>query len=525
MRPPAAPTLLRYAPAFVLLAIAIADAARVADPDLWGHIAFGRLFLHAGPATHDPFSYAVPGRAWAVHEWLAELTMARTYEAGGVLGLKLWKFACTALTIVMLATAAAETGAGPLLQAAVLITASVALMPLMQFRPQLYTYTFLAALMALLARENYRRRAPLWLAVPLLALWVNLHGGFVIGLAVLALYTAVATIEDLVGRRGLGRGTGLFAVTVASAVATLANPYGAHAWSHVLGAVNDPLTRKAMVDWQPMMVFFADSHGLHSGIIFFALVPAILIVLAIAFLVTPRGGDLPLIAVAALMGAAAIDVVRNMPLAVIAAVAPLARHLRLLALEIRPTTISASTAAPAEVPRASAAAPGHFNRAGQILIGVAALVLMLGKGGLLSARLPAAMNYPVGAVAFMRSHQLSGNVLARFEWGQYAIYHLAPSSRIFVDGRLDLVYPPQVIDQYVDFFAGTPGGARLIDRYPHDYVLMPTGYPAYKTMLARTDWRLIYRDPVAALFARANSSAARLPGVPFNAAAPPSDFP
>ena len=52
----AAPSLLRYAPAFVLLAIAIADAGRVADTDLWGHIAFGRLFLTAGPVSHDPFN-------------------------------------------------------------------------------------------------------------------------------------------------------------------------------------------------------------------------------------------------------------------------------------------------------------------------------------------------------------------------------------------------------------------------------------------------------------------------------------
>ena len=529
MKPIAAPSLLRYAPAFVFLAVAIADAGRVADTDLWGHIAFGRLFLRVGPVSHDPYNYSVPGHAWAVHEWLAEVIMARTYDTCGILGLKLWKFACTALTIIMLAMAAAETGAAPPLQAAVLVTAAVALMPLMQFRPQLYTYIFLAALMALLARDNYRRRAPLWLVVPVFALWANLHGGFVIGVAVLALYATIVSAEDLIGRRGFRRGTRLFGVTLAGAVATLANPYGVYAWSHVLGALNDPLTRKAMVDWQPLIVVLANSHGLHSGVIFFALVVAILVVLALAVIITARGGDLPLIAIAALMGAAAFDVVRNMPLAVIAAVAPLARHLHLIGIKMRAASAPASAIAepgPAAVtPAPAATEPGHFNRAGQIVIVAGALVLTLGKGGLLSPRLPAAMNYPVGAIAFMRSHQLGGNLLARFEWGQYAIFHLTPSSRIFVDGRVDLVYPPQVIDQYVDFFAGAPGGARLLDRYPHDYVLMPSGSPADRTVSARPDWRLIYRDPVAVLFARAGAPAARLPGVPFKAAAPTSDFP
>ena len=155
----------------------------------------------------------------------------------------------------------------------------------------------------------------------------------------------------------------------------------------------------------------------------------------------------------------------------------------------------------------------------------AALVLIMGNGGLFSPRIPAAMDYPAGAIAFMRSHQLHGNVLARFEWGQYVIFHLGPPSRIFVDGRIDLVYPPEVIDEYLDFFAGRPHGARILDDYPHDYVLMPSGSPADATMRSRTDWRPIYRDGVAALFARANSPAAHLPGVPIIANAPPSDFP
>ena len=511
----AAPSLLRYAPAFVLLAIAIADAGRVADPDLWGHIAFGRLFLQTGAVSHDPFNYSVPGHAWAVHEWLAELTMARIYDSFGILGLKLWKFACTAITIIILEIAVAETGAGPPLQAAVLIVVAVALMPLMQFRPQLYTYIFLAALSALLARENYRRRAPLWLAVPILALWANLHGGFVIGVVVLALYTGLVAIKSLIGRRDFYRCARLAAVTAASAAATLANPYGIEAWSHVLGALDNPVTRREMVDWQPLLAVLSNSPGLHSGAIFFALIVVLLMVLALAFIMTPRGGDLPLIAIAAVMGAATFSAVRNMPLAVITAAAPLARHLHLLGNKMRG----------AGGPASATFAPSGFNRVGQIVIFAAALMLTLGERGLLSSRIPAAMDYPVGAVAFMRSHQLSGNLLARFEWGQYAIFHLAPASKIFVDGRIDLVYPPQVIDEYLDFFAGRQRGARLLDSYPHDYVLMPTGSPADATLSARTDWRPIYRDPVAVLFARANSPAAHLPGVPFNATAPPSNFP
>jgi hypothetical protein len=507
-------SLLRYAPSLVLLAIAVADAGRVADTDLWGHIAFGRLFLQAGPVSHDPFNYSVPGHSWAVHEWLAELIMARTYDIGGILGLKLWKFACTALTIILLAMAAAETGATPLLQAAVLIATAVALMPMMQFRPQLYTYMFLAALLALLARENYRRDAQLWLAIPMFGLWANLHGGFVVGIGSLALYTGVTAIADIAGGYGIRWAARVLVITVACALATLVNPYGLRAWTHVLSALHNPITRKEMVDWQPLISVIANSHGPHSGIFFFLLVVGIMTLSAIAFVVTPHGGDLALVAIAVAMGAGAFDVVRNIPLAIIAAAAPLTRHLHLIA-----TKLSGSDTA---VPRIK---PDRLSWRGQAVLIAASLILIVENRGLLSPRIPAAMDYPVGAIAFMRSHQLHGNVLARFEWGQYLIFHLGPPSRIFVDGRVDLVYPPEVIEEYLDFFTGRPHGARILEDYANDYVLMPSGSPADATMKSRSDWRPIYRDGVAVLFAPANSPAAHLPGVPIIATAPPSAFP
>jgi hypothetical protein len=507
-------SLLRYAPSLVLLAIAVADAGRVADTDLWGHIAFGRLFLQAGPISHDPFNYSVPGHSWAVHEWLAELLMARTYDVGGILALKLWKFCCTALTIILLAMAAAETGAAPLLQAAVLITTAVALMPMMQFRPQLYTFMFLAALLALLARENYRRDAPLWLAIPMFALWANLHGGFVIGIGSLALFAGVTAVASIAGGYSIRSAARVLGITVVCAAATLVNPYGPGAWTHVLSALHNPITRKEMVDWQPLISVIANSHGPHSGIFFFLLAVGIMLLSAIAFVITPRGDDLALVAIAIAMGAGAFDVVRNIPLAVIAAVAPLTRHLHLIAMKLCGYDSS--------VPSIKS---GRVSWTGQAVLIAASMVLLVGNRGLLSPRIPAAMDYPVGAIAFMRAHQLQGNVFARFEWGQYVIFQLGPPSRIFVDGRVDLVYPPDVIEEYLDFFAGRPHGARILEDYRNDYVLMPSGSPADATMKSRSDWRPIYRDSVATLFAPANSTAANFPGVPIIASAPPSAFP
>ena len=66
----------------------------------------------------------------------------------------------------------------------------------------------------------------------------------------------------------------------------------------------------------------------------------------------------------------------------------------------------------------------------------------------------------------------------------------------------------------------------MLDAYPNDFVLMPTGSGAYAVMMAQKTWRLLYRDPVASLFAPTASPAAQIGGVPqLVAAAPPSVFP
>lgn len=517
----AGPSLLRYAPAFVLLAIAIADAARVADTDLWGHVAFGRLFLRAGPVSHDPYNYSSPGHLWTEHEWLSEVLMAVAFNVSGVVGLKLLKLLCSAITVVMIAVAEAETAAPIPIQFAVLIVSAFALAPQMQFRPQLFTFAFLATIIAFLTRENYGRHTRLWLVVPMFGLWANLHGGFFVGIVAMGVYSGVVTALDLASGGSLRRGIRLIAITIAGAAATLLTPYGTGVWSTVISELRNPLTRTVIVDWRPLVAVISEqlAHP-HSGLAFTLAVVGIIAVLAASVAASPRDGDWALVAVAAVMAVAAFVAVRNMALAVIAAAAPLARHLALIAQSKRVGSTAASVQGALTGPQV----PRRFFIGGQIVVVLLAVVLAA-ESGLFSDELRAAANYPVGAVAFMQTHELRGNVLTTFEWGQYMIWKTAPGSKVFIDARFDLAYPMPIIKEYIDFINGAPGSARLIDRYPHDYVLMPTGCDAYKTMMARRDWRLIYRDGVSALFARADSPAAHLPGVPVNAAAPPSYFP
>ncbi len=510
-------SLLRYSPAAILVAIAVADATRVADPDLWGHLRFGQATLaHARLTLSDPYSYSAFGRPWHNHEWLTEVLMAALYNLGGVAGLKLWKFAMTAATLIFVAAALAETGASVTLQLLLMLAAALALSPQLQFRPQLFTFAFLSILMTLMARYNFRGRAPLWLAIPMLALWANLHGGFIVGIAALGLFAIVIAAEDLLEHRGLRRAVYPGAITVASIGATLLNPYGIGMWYAVGHALANPFTRGAVSDWRPMgYALVAQAHVAPLGIIYYGAVIALIGGFALSLAMAPRGGgDLPLVAVAIMMILAALLSVRNMALAVIAAAAPLARHAE-LALAAR------RTAAPDD---AAEHPPIRQSAANQVVMAAAAIALAV-YTGLFRGPLMNAGRYPAGAVAFIESHHLRGNLLCDFNWGEYLIWHLWPGSKVFIDGRYDTVYPEKVIDDYLTFYFNRPGAAEVLKRYPHDFVLIPIKCKAYLLMTASREWKLVYHDADAALFAPGGSPAARIPGAPVTGTPPPNLFP
>ena len=497
-------SLFRYSPALILMAIVIADAGRLADPDLWGHIRLGQATLSQGhPPWRDIYSYSVPGHRLIDHEWLTEVCLAWVYNGFGVIGLKIFKFLCTAATIVFLAAAMGATEAPTLVQFGVLLASAVAIMPQMQFRPQLFTFAFFSAMLAILAKENRERRAPLWVFVPMMAVWANLHGGFIMGLATLGVFSVVACAQDIAAGRGFRRVWRLFGFSAASALATLITPYGAGIWLAVLRALANPYTGKVVMDWQSLpTAILGQWYSKPGGVVYIGIAVMLFAALAISLWMAPAADDLPLVAVAAMMIASTFVAIRNLPIAVIATATPLTRHLGLAIARRRE-----------KLGLAPAVLPERSSRANQSVVTMLAILVAL-QTGLFSARMKTDEAYPAGAVRFMKTHHLEGRVLGTFTWGEYLIWHLEPGSKIFIDGRYDTVFPISLIGMYLRFQFALPGGAQVLTKYPPDFVLIPPTMPAFKLMESQAGWKLIYRDRDSALFARTDSAAARIPGVP-----------
>ncbi|MGA7869946.1 MAG: hypothetical protein WCA22_03515 [Candidatus Binatus sp.] len=509
-------SLWRFSPALVLFAIVIADFRQLSDPDLWLHILSGRALLaHGSLPLVNPYSYSAPGFRWLHHEWLSEVLMSAILDRFGPFGLKLLKFICTAGTISFIVLSESETAAPAAVQAVILLIAAIILVPAMQFRPQIFDFLSLSAIVAMLCRHNWRGSAPLWIAIPIVAIWCNLHGGFFIGLIAMGVYGATVLLSDVLAGHGPRRGLGIIAITAAAAASTLCTfliPPARETWYTLVASILNPTTHRNIVDWKPLLTSLATAPqgGLERK--YWVMVLSFFGAAVVSVILRPKGGDAPLVAVAAVLLAAAFAAQRNVAIATISITPVFANHLGLL---LRPREAADA---------ASAQAVPHAGRwVMELLIAIVALGFAR-HSGILKPGIDASGN-PADAVNFMNSHGLAGNVIADYAWGGFVIWHGGPGTKVFIDSRYDLGYPPSVISDFLELDRGEAGAAHTLAAYPTDFVLTRPNRPEAKVMDSQPDWRLIYSDDTARLYARANSPAARLEGVPFKGTARPAFFP
>ncbi|MGH7815452.1 MAG: hypothetical protein ACREQI_15800, partial [Candidatus Binataceae bacterium] len=308
-------------------------------------------------------------------------------------------------------------------------------------------------------------------------------------------------------------------LAAAATLATLATPYGYGTWESVIHALRNPYTSRIIMDWDPMLKSFLklnSNYATWEGNLYYGAVLAFILALAGSFVLAPVLDDLPMVAIAAVMSIAAFMAMRNMPIAVIAIAVPLPFHLS-LALDRRlPAVGGWLKSAAAQLTELTTPAAN---------ISLAAMALAISwHYGLFSGPIRyTAAAYPVSACTFMRREHLKGNILTQFSWGEYVIWHLAPDSKVFIDGRYDTVYPMSVIFDFLRFNYGGPGSDAALKNYPTDYVLMDKG--ARAIMSQWPDWKLIYSDPATLLYARAGSPATKIPGVPVKGLAYAATFP
>jgi hypothetical protein len=207
-------TLTWLAAAFGAAACALAAHIGADAPWL---AAIGAAIAHAGSLPHSIPYAAAPGVDWHDAPALGQLVLHLLQAALGDKGFLVAQVAAVGAALGALALdlrrARVRDGAGAAVVAAVVLAAPASFLVV---RAQLFSLALFPLLVLLLRGEAERPSRRIWLAVPLLALWANLHGGVLLGFAVLAAYLL---LERLPRRR-----LEALAVLAASALGLLATP-------------------------------------------------------------------------------------------------------------------------------------------------------------------------------------------------------------------------------------------------------------------------------------------------------------
>jgi hypothetical protein len=470
--------------AFVAAAVCLYSMRR-ADPDLFGYLASGRLFVEQGGLTaQDPFAYTSGGFPWVTFEYGAHVLLWLAYRFAGPIGLIALKCLAGGVALAFLAAAVKAASGKPHVWVPVFVLCASAVSRFFLFRPQLFTFAFFAVFVAVLFRHLVCRPARLWVLPLVMLVWANMHGGFVSGLGAIALAIAIRASQRMPAKP-------LWAALGSCVAVTFVNPMGARLWGYVITELAHGTNRRYTVEWGPASL----RSDAWSAIALTLIAAALLGVAWFACRNAPR----------AVRTTRLVWALTAVPLIVMAYVS--VRHVPLAAIWAAPVIARLAS---------DALESSAFRRVWFAFQGLAVLPACLtamfvfvspqpvigADGGALGSR------HPCRAAAFLKANHLSGNVFAPLWWGSYLTWELYPSIRVSMDGRNISLYPDHMVIENFDFYLknATEADVDVPLRYATNFVLVPADSPVLSRLETDRRWRQAFRDGDAALFARSDAA-------------------
>ncbi len=458
------------------------------DSDTWWHLRAGSWMIeHRQALSHDPFSLTRMGSPWIYPGWLAQVAMAGLHGWLGFAGLNLLTAAMVTLAFAFLW----RTLEGPgLWRAAVVVLAAATSAVYWSARPQILSFALTGAFLLIL--ERWRRgQAGWWCLPPLMALWTNLHGGFVIGLLLIAVYWLGEGIEMLLpavlGRAGLKAQweshrrqlAALSGALVLSAAAVGINPNGPMMLLYPFRTVSIGVLRDYIQEWQS-----PDFHQLEVQPFLWLLFGTTLALMYSRR--RPHAAELLSLFAFAYLGFLAG---RNIALFALAAAPVLARH-GYPALAPIVSRIGTGRQVPARLAR---------------WLNLVLLVLLM-LGAVVKAAVPLsnsqnaailAERTPIAAIEWIRTHRPSGPLFNSYNWGGLVVWSLYPDYPSFVDGRTDL-FDQELLTDYLTAWRAAPGWEAVLDRWGIRLALLEPEAPLVLA-LRSADWEVAYQDEQAVI--------------------------
>ncbi len=475
--------------AAVLTGIGIGMVYPIDDLDVWWLLRSGAYMMETRSfPTVDPFSGPAFGAPWVNHAWAFELVLYGVYRLGGIPGLILLQalFAVAAFAVLygLLRREGASRGWALLVIAAGALASRGFWAP----RPQLVTYLGLAAFWAILRDYRDGRADRLWW-LPLITIgWANLHGGYMVGPALIGL-TLVGELIDRVFRPSAaeatpgGQAPGRLALVLgASLLATVVTPFHYHAVLFPFQVLGDELAQAFIIEW--------GSPPFQYGAI--RLVEGLVLLTLALLLASPRRCPAADVVVLAAFLHFGLQAIRNIPLLIVV----------LLPILMRALTDTVTDRVPALI-----AGSGLHPRRFGVALAVVALSFAVwwnfpsrGVRDVLP-RVGVAEIFPAGAVEFLKRTRPPGPLFNDYGWGGYLIWRLYPDYPVSIDGRM-AVHGPKRFADHLEVAEVRPRWRETLERSGARLTLIPARSPLAIVLRASPDWEVLYEDRVSVLFGK-----------------------
>jgi hypothetical protein len=443
------------------------------DSDTYWHIAIGQWILdHAAMPYADFYSFTHSGSPWMSNAWLSQVLYAIAYAHagwGGPVALAALATAAAAMIFLKLIESYFE-----LVPRILLVLLALALSsPHLLARPHMLALPLMVAWAGGLIRAADQRAGPPWLLLPLMAGWANLHGGFVLGLVLIAPIGLEAVWQSAEGQRvGALKQWSLFAIS--ALLASCCTPYLHNTLIAAATIMNLGEVLTVVSEWRPAdFSRFGPFEAALLGLMGLALHRGVVL-------------SLPRIALLLLLTHMALSHVRCIE--AFAFVVPLALA--------RPFKDRAVPPMPADAIDA---------RTSSLLAALGVLAVI---GGTLASTMVYAAHHdftfdrtqaPAAALDRLRQHQ-ARRIFNDYQFAGYLIANHIPT---FIDGRAELYGEKFAMDYF-----RTVGGrsldqlAGLLDEHQVDATLLAPDRPAVQLLDHMPGWARFYADDIAVIHVR-----------------------
>lgn len=450
--------------------------------DIWHQMALARESIRLGYVpTEDRFAYTPTVNPSIQHEWGAGFVALAVASAAGAPGLAALNLLLAGFTVLICALHFRDARAGfPLPWLGALLAAG---MVKYSFAWPVTAQSYSVVLTAVLLRALWQDRAGrrIWIAywLPLFALWNNLHGGLVVGLAV----TGAHTLEQAWRRKPWRH---MVPVLAAMFALIAVNPYGLGYYRFLLYANSMP--RPFIPEWNSMWLLppatpLAVPYLLSLALFLYALGKA-----------GPR--SMPGFLIVALLAAGSAKTMKLVPFYALAWIftvpealgrTPLGRRVEAL-LYRRQQAVGMACAALTPLLLAGI----WFTQPWALVVPGDATA---SRGGLA---------FPVGPVEYLEANGFKGNAMTFFRHGAYVSWKLHPDVKVGCDSRYEVAYPPALADENFRFYLHEVDAVydRVMSAYPTDVLLVDRRFPLAAKLERQSAWRRVYVDDGFAVYAR-----------------------